>query len=258
LAWFKRSKSESGEGVDAGSTAEAPFTVDADKARQWFQQARAVADARNYEYAITCYLNGIKWDPTNMEAHENLLKVAGVYRSSGGKPASGKEVREMVGDRKRPVDKFAGAELAWVKDATKPDHALKAMQSANRLALSEVAYWIGEWGVRAAAQAKKPSKAMLVNFMDEFEACGGFDKAVECGQAATKVDPSDSNLAARVRNLSAQAAMARGRYDEGTAEEGGFRRSIKDAEAQQALVDDDSIAVGAEAASRRLDRARPE
>lgn len=253
LAWFSRKK-EDGEGGD--ETGGDGLAVDPLKARPWFDRAKVTADTRNYEYAITCYLTGIKWDPTNLEMHENLLEVAGVFRSSGGKPASSKDIKGVMGDKKRPIDKFVGAELAWVRDAMNPALALKAMQAANEVGLSEVAYWIGERGMRAAAHHKKPTKAMFVSLMNEFETCGGWDKAVECGHAAMRLDNTDSKLEGHVRNLSAQATMDRGRYDEGVNEEGGFRSSIKDAEAQKAITEEDSLAVGEEAEARRLARAR--
>lgn len=242
---------------DEGVGGEEPLRLEPEKARAWFDRARTAADTRNYEYAMTCYLTGLKFDPSNMQAHEDLFNVAAVYRSSGGSAASNKEVRSVLGD-KRPVDRLVAAELAWVKDVANPNYALEFTKLAADLGLNEVAYWVAQKGALAAARLKKPNKNLMVKFMDLFEQIGAYDKAVECGDAAVKIDNSDAQLLARVRNLSAQATMSRGRYDSGVNEEGGYRGSIKDADAQRALIEDESITGGEDVEARRIARTKAE
>ena len=255
LSFFGKSRGDddqNGDG-DNGTT----FQVEPEKARKWFDQAKLTADTRNYEYAITSYLNGLKFDPGNMDAHKSLLEVAGLYKSMGGKSATSKELREIA-TGKQVVDKFVAAELAWVKDALNPSLALKFTKIAADMGLSEVAYWAGEMGVRGVLRSKKPTKNAIVHFVDIFERINAADKAVQYGQIAMQLDPTDAQLEARVRNLSAQAAMNKGGYEDNAGEEGGYRKSIKNLDKQVELTEEDSLAIGTDAKQRRLDRAKSE
>ncbi|MBL1215893.1 MAG: hypothetical protein D8M59_00175 [Planctomycetes bacterium] len=257
LAWFNKKKDDqNGTGDQPGDVSTQSFEVQPEKARAWIERAQHAADTYNYEYAIECFLRGIKFDPTDEEIHRRLLEVANLYRQSqGGKPASGKKVREMLAD-KRPVDRLAATELAWVTDFQNPHAAVKFMQVAADLGLGEIAYWAADLGAQVALRHKKRSKNLLVSFVNVFEQIGASDKAVEYGEFALQLDRSDAQLEARVRNLSAQATMDRGKYAENVGEEGGFRASVKDIDKQKELVDDDSYAVGADAAESRLGRAK--
>ncbi len=246
-----------GNGNGNGNEAAPSFNPEPDKARKWFDQARLTADTRNYEYAITCYLSGLKFDPANMEAHQNLFEVAGLYKSTGGKAATGKEIRE-IGSGKTTADKFVAAELAWVKDALNASLALKFTKAAADMGLQEVAFWSGEMGVKAVLRSKKPTKNALMNFVDIFEQINAADRAMQYAQMALQLDPSDTQLETRIRNLSAQSTMNKGGYEDNIGEEGGFRKSIQDIDKQIELTEEDSMALGSEGQSRRLTRAKDE
>ncbi|MFW5652972.1 MAG: tetratricopeptide repeat protein, partial [Planctomycetota bacterium] len=225
------------------------------KARAWFERARHATDTRNYEYAVDCFLNGIKFDPGNMSAHEDLLKAANMYRSTSNKKFPSKKIRDTLGD-KRPVDKLAAAELAWANDPTDANAALKTMKYANEVGQPELAYWVGDLGVRALVRGKKVTKNQLIPFIDQFEGAGAFEKAVEIGEAALRIDPSDANLQGRVRNLSAQATMNKGSYEDSAGQEGGFRASVRDMSKQQQLSEDEAIAASEDTQQSRLARAK--
>jgi len=254
LAWFKRKDGGNGSsGADDGGG----LNIQPEKARAWFNQARTAADTRNYAYAITCYLNSIKFDPTNIEAHKSLFEIANLYNRAGGKPATGKEIRSMLGD-KRPVDRLAAAEFAWITDAVNINLNLKFVSEAADLGVTEVAYWAGEIGVSVLYRTKKPAKSAYVQYVDLFEQIGAFEMAVKVGEVAFNLDRSDAPLQARIRNLSAQATMDKGRYEANVGEEGAYRGSIRDAEAQKQLIEEDTFAAGTEAMVRRIARARAE
>ncbi|MCL4212202.1 MAG: hypothetical protein KJZ68_16245, partial [Phycisphaerales bacterium] len=68
------------------------FVPDPEKARKWFNHARTALDSTNYEYALTCFANGIKFDPEDMAAHTGMYEAAIKLKTKGGKPASGKDV----------------------------------------------------------------------------------------------------------------------------------------------------------------------
>ena len=256
MAFFRRKGGDSSSPNGDGG-ADGGLNIQPEKAHAWFRQARTAADTQNYPYAIQCYLNGLKFDPTNVESHKALLEIAGLYRARGGKPASGREIREMLGEKK-PTERLAAAELAWVTDATDNALNLKFITEAAGLGLTEVAYWGGEWGVNALARNKKPSKNAFVEYVDLFERIGAYEMAVRVGEIALAMDRTDAKLQARIRNLSAQATMDKGRYDQNVGQEGSFRTSIRDAKGQQERIEDESLAAGEEAVARRIARAKAE
>lgn len=253
MAWFNRKEN----GDDSEETPESTLETQPQKARAWFKQAQTAADTRNYQYAIDCYLSGFKFDPTDLENHKKLFEIASLYRSAGGKPASGREVRKMLGDKK-PFDRLAAAELAWVTDAFNVNNNLKFLSEAAALGLTDIVHWAGEIGVNVLARSKKPTKNQFVQFVDAFEQAHAYDLAVKVGDAALSMDRADAQLSARIRNLSAQATMNRGKYDENVGESGSFRGSIRDADAQKQLVEDDAMAGGSLTVGRKIERARKE
>ena len=98
-------------GVSTGTGGPVPeFTPEPEKARKWFDFAKTYAESTNFEAALNAYANGIKLDPETMSAHEGMLVVARKYVSRGGKPATGKEIKQI--EDAHPVSKFAAAEFA--------------------------------------------------------------------------------------------------------------------------------------------------
>ncbi|MEM6853880.1 MAG: hypothetical protein AAF593_05675, partial [Planctomycetota bacterium] len=79
-----------GAGDNGGGEAAASgpsFPRDPRKARKFFDHAETVAEAKNYDYAIEMYINGLRHDPDNMTRHEELLDVAKRRKVGGGKKA---------------------------------------------------------------------------------------------------------------------------------------------------------------------------
>ena len=109
-----------GKGDGAGDTSESrgkgDFVPQPEKARKWFDYGRNAADTSNFEYALTCYANGIKLDPDAMSAHEAMYEVAVKHMGRNGPSATGKEIKLI--DDGTQVGRFAAAEFAWMKDLT--------------------------------------------------------------------------------------------------------------------------------------------
>jgi predicted negative regulator of RcsB-dependent stress response len=80
-----------------------------------------------------------------------------------------------------------------------------------------------------------------VKLLDIFDQADAFDLAVEAGQTAMNLDPSDGNLAARVKEMLASSAIKRGKFEETKGQQGGFRQSIRDADKQAQLEAEDAI-----------------
>ncbi len=246
FGFFKREKTDDAVGGDAkaeGDAAASPdagFEPDPRKAKRFFEHAETIADARNYDYAVELYVNGLKHDPDNMAMHEALHEVAKRRKVGGGKPAG--LIESMKSGGSTSMDKMLHAERLWSMDPMNPrlmrdvmKHAVAADGEHPDLHLGEVAYWVGVLVLNAAV-AGKPDKGVLLSLIDLFAAVGRFDKAVEACRHAIGLDPTNSELQNRCKELDAEHAMAKGNYGKGAkVAEGGYRNQIKDGDAQGAL-----------------------
>lgn len=265
MAFFKR-KNKSGDEESASATAtnggsgagdeqtasgdrsgDTQYPRDPRKARSWFERAKTVADSRQYDYAIQCYLSGLKFDPDQMDQHEALHDVAMKRKVSGGKTAGFLDKAPVSG--KHPVERMLEAEYKWAKDPQNPTHALAAMEQAAKAELEEVAYWLGEHVVEANRTAKKPVKAMYIKARDFFAQINAYDKAADACRLALVMDPQNMTLARELKALEAERTIQQGRYDE----KGDFQKSVKDLKGQVEAIQEEAIAK-TEAAKEQLIR----
>ncbi len=253
LRFSKKKPQDSDQPGDAGKNAS--FSPDSETARGWFEHGRKAADP---DYALTCFANGIKLDPTLMSAHEAMFEAALKYAAAGGKPAAGKDIRKIDGPH--PVAKFAAAEYAWLKALNNATLALKFIESTVK-----AIEWAGEAGrwhcprvLSVLRRQKKPSKSHFMVAKDLFPELGAWDEALAAAADALQLDPQDTSLETELKDLSAQRAMDQGRYEEAGGEEGGFRKFVKDPNKQRELEESDAIAGGLDVAGRNLERASKE
>ncbi len=234
-------KRNGGDGAGTG------YKPDPRRAQRFFEHAEAVADARNYDYAIECYTSGLRYDPDNVNKHEALRQVALRRKVAGGKPAGFAEKLKAGGGS--PIDRMLHVEMLWSKDPLNAklmrefmQRCVEADEAEPDLNLGEVAYWVGELVVEFASQGGKPSKRALIQTRDLFARIRAFGKAVEVCKMALRLDPDDDNLLSELKNLEAERTMQEGGYGEQRqVEEGGFRQFVRDSDKQEALEQDDRI-----------------
>lgn len=245
---------EASEQFDAGQ-----LQIQPGKARQFFDRAKAIEQTGQNEYALTLWIGGLRLDPSYMDALEKVVGLASlVAQNNKGKPTkdtlsatqSGKSDHKMI-------DRWLEALVRWGSKLTDPIAAVRATELAGKLSLGEQTYWIGEKALRIVQNDKKPTKELLVKLMDAFAAIGAFDLAVQAGDAATKLDPADGALSAEVRNMSAQATMSRGGFDQ-SGQEGGFRANLKDADKQRQLEEGERLVKTEEVKDRLVNEAETE
>ena len=253
LRFSKKKPQDSDQSDDAGK--DAAFSPDPETARGWFDHGHKAADP---DYALTCFANGIKLDPALMSAHEAMFEASLKYAAAGGKPAAGRDIRKIDGPH--PVAKFAAAEYAWLKDLNNASLALKFIESTIK-----AIEWAGEAGrwhcprvLSVLRRQKKPSKSNFMTAKELFPELGAWDEALAAVADALQLDPQDTSLETELKDLSAQRAMDRGRYEEAAGEEGGFRKFVKDPEKQRALEEAGAVAAGLDIAGRNLERASKE
>jgi tetratricopeptide (TPR) repeat protein len=243
-----------GDGGKAGGAPEEGPSSSPDKAAVFFDRAKTVQEATNYEYAMTLWLQGLRQEPTSMRGLEGFWSSAVSFMNeSGGKPPSRETLREFGG--RSDVEKYLEALLQWGIKQLDALLAVRAAEAAAKLNMPEPVYWIGNRAMHVAAVEKKPRKDLFIKLMEIFGKVGAFDKAVESGGAALKLDPTDGKLSAEVRNLAAQATMNKGGYEQ-SGQAGGFRANIKDLERQRQLEEGERIVKTEEVVDRLLREAK--
>ncbi|MEM8738736.1 MAG: hypothetical protein AAGG38_09715 [Planctomycetota bacterium] len=241
MAFFSKKKNEASaagaEALDGGSGGSSAgdaagggsFEGDPRKARRFFEHAETVSEAKNYDYAVEMYINGLAHDPDNMGRHEELLEVAKRRKVSGGKKAGLKDKLKSSGSD--AVSKMLDAERVWAMDFGDPalmrefmKRAVEADEAEPGLSLGEVAFWIGSMAMDLPGL--KPKAKEYVQLRDLFARIGRFDKAVEACKRAIRLDMNNQNLMAELKNLEAEHYAATNT----STQKGGFRENVADAE----------------------------
>ena len=248
-------KDAGGGGGGKKAARAADNTPDPRKARKFFDYARTVSDARNYDYAIVCWVNGLKHDPENMDAHEKLREVALRRMVAGGK-AAGMRAKKNMPSGRTAADKMLAAEFLWAHDPLSATHAMNTMAAAAKAELFEVAYWVAGFALEANdTAAKGPNKAVYLKIKDVCSQMKAWDKAVEAQRRLVMMAPNDMPMLQELKQLEAEATVSQGGYgEEGTS----FRRAIKDADKQKALEEQDAIAATDTQVDSNIERSRAE
>lgn len=236
LAFFGKNQ---GGAVAAGGDDEGDRPdINPAKAKAWFSQAKTVQETGSYDYAMNCWLSGLAFDPTDMDALEGFMSAA-VSLAGESKKGPGKETQKAA-TGKGNVYKYTSALLAWGSKPRDAAAAVKAAIAAAGQKLPEPAYWIGERALQLTLADPKVKKDALLKLMRAMEQIEAFDLAVKAGEAAVRLDPSDNALESQVRNMAAQATIGRGGFDNAN-QQGGFRDNIRDSEKQKLLDAADRI-----------------
>ncbi len=232
------------------------FTPSPAKAASWFKHAEVSHQSTNYEYAMTCWLKGLGFDPANREALESFYKSAQAFGAKRSKPGPTKDQLKSF-DGKGPVNKYLSALLQWGGKPMDAAAALKAVDAASALQLRENAAWLGMFALRAARGEAKPRKDVFVKLLDVFEKNELWELATKAGEDAVTLDRSDGALSDRVKQVSAKAAMTSGGFDDAT-EEGGFRKNLKDSAAQEKIRQQSSVVKTEDSAAAEIESAKAE
>ncbi len=210
------------------------------KAEKFFQHARAMFEASNYEYSAQLWLSGMRFDPNNKSGLEGFFGAIGRFMEEGaGKKTVSKDVVKSVSG-KGDVDRYLYSLLEWGQKPSDSSLAVKAAELAAKLTLAEPTLWITDRAFGLAMREKKINKSALLKCSEAFGRAGSFEKALVAAEQALKLDPTDGELAGKIRSLAAQATMNKGGYDK-SGQEGGFRANIRDADKQRQLDEAERI-----------------
>lgn len=202
-----------------------------EKAKAFFSRAEEVAATDNFDYAINMFIEGLRRAPDELEDGHKPLRHNALIRQGkkGKKPSIIEKMKHSRG--KGPLENMLNAEYLLAKDPDNLTYAEQMLKAAVAGNYKNTADWIANLIFEANKASEKPSLQTFMLLRDSYTKLGKYDKAVNaCGWAA-KLKPDDAALADELRNLSANLAVQKGKYDQG----GNFRDSIKDKDAQQKL-----------------------
>ena len=208
---------------------------DQKKAQVFFEKARAVADANQYEFAIEMQLNGLNIDPNSVEAHQALRDVAMRRKANGGKALGMFKAMQLRKPTKDDKTNMLNAEKLLAYDPGNTDFMLSMMQNAHRAGYFDTVMWIGPILERANADSPKPEFNKFITLKDIYKSLEQWKPATRACQHAAALRPDDMDLQTELKNLGALVTMTDGKYDKG----GGFTESIRDPEKQRKLLVDD-------------------
>ncbi len=202
------------------------------KAKVFFDRARTVAATGQYDFAIMMYLEGLNIDPDCVEAHQELREVALRRKASGGGSLGMFDRAKVKTNTKDDKLNMLGHEKLLSYDPGETDYMIGLMQNAHRAGYVATVLWIGTELLRANAQAKKPDKKKFMILKDVYKELKQWTRAIEACGAARQVDPTDMDLSAELKNLSALETMGKG-YQTATS----FKDVQKDKDGQQRLME---------------------
>jgi tetratricopeptide (TPR) repeat protein len=210
---------------------------DLTKAKVFFERAEEVAATGNFDYAIDMYLEGLRRAPNAVEeGYMPLRQMALLRQSRGGKKPS------MMDKIRRSRSKDALEEMLnnvwlWAREPDNTAYCEAIMKAASAGGFKRTAEWMADVVFDAAASNPKQSFQTFVLLKETYSAARQWEKAIKALQYAIRLKPSELALADELRNLSAELAVKKGKYDQ----EGDFRQSLQDKERQDKLQAQDAV-----------------
>ena len=222
------------------------------KAEVFFAKAEKVASAKIYDYAIELYLEGLRAAPETAEhGHAKLRELALLRQVKGGKkPTMMEKAKHLRG--KTALEKMINAEFLFAKDPDHLPYAEAILKAAIDADYRKTAKWIADLIFAANNAADKPSFHTYISLKDSYVAIEQFDRALAACQRASRMKPSDADLAQEFQSLSAEMTVSKGKYDQG----GDFRKSIKNRKQQEKLQAQEGVVRSDEYQTSVIEQAR--
>jgi Tfp pilus assembly protein PilF len=207
------------------------------KAKLFFERAAEAGVSNNFDYAIDMYLEGLRLEPDALqEGHLPLRELALSRQVKGGrKPSVLERMKYLRG--KTPLEQMLNAEYLLAKDPDNLSYAEGVLKAALAGGYKKTASWISDLLFAANNASQSPSLHIYLLLKDSYATIQQWDRAVAACRYAAKMRPDDDEIADEIQRLSAEMTVARGKYDQ----EGDFRKSIKNREAQEKLQSQQAV-----------------
>ena len=243
--------------------------ADKSKARQWFEKATGLREKQNYDFALECYVTGLRfWPEAVEEGHKPLWSLAVQRRQAGGKKPGMMEALKKPMTGKDALQAMLNAELLLGKDPTNGTYFDGLLKNAVKAGLLETVKWIAPRALDSLKADKKVSaarfkafRAALVEAAERADRLGDGETAALCYEQAVLAvealltrNPTDMALRDEQRDLAGKLTITKGKY----VEAGSFRDSLQDAGAQKLLHDKERVKQGEQTLEALIGAARAE
>jgi hypothetical protein len=210
---------------------------DRKKAQAFFEKGKKVADAAQWDFAISMFLDGLRIDPENTDAHQTLRDISLKRKASGGKGLGFMELMKLKKPNKDDKENLITAVRILAHDPGSTDNMVAVAQAAHKGGFYDTATWAARLAMQMnISNPKKPDFKTFIILKDIYKNLMLFEEAVEANQWATKLKPDDMDLQKEGKDLGAQLTMAKGKYMTGKS----FRDSVRDMDKQHELMEKDS------------------
>lgn len=229
------------------------LTPDADrkKAQRLFEHARKVADTGQHDYAIELYIQGLSFDPENIEMHTELRRISLTRKATGGKPLGTFKAMPLKKTGKDQKQNLLNAETLLAYDPGNLTYMVNMLKAAQKGGFHKTALWIGPQVMRSNLEGKQDTSIFLM-LKELYKEIGEYKLASEALNYAAASRPDDAELQHELRELAAQMTIKGGGYGAG----GDFRKSMRDADKQRALQEDEADVRDTDAMAGQIARAR--
>lgn len=213
-------------------------------ARKCFDHARKMGDAKNYDYAIELYMQGLGMWASAVEEGLKMLRVVGVARRQAGKGAPGfLTTRKFPVGGKDALKNLLSAYNLFALDPMNSQYHEAILVNAAKLGLARVGLWIAPilWESFSREGKMSPARSEVIfkalnEVGDRLQAASDYKSAAEVfkvsqyfADAWKQAQPDKPEAHRAVSAASSKLTIVVGRFD--TDED--FRSSLKDAEAQR-------------------------
>jgi len=183
-----------------------------------FERGAQATMKGNLDYALRLYMDGLKYNPRDVEkGHTGLRELSLLRRGSGKGGGIGSIFTQLKGTLSqtlgRPKEAMMDLLAAVASNPQNVTLLAQLMQTARRLGYIEVAIFWGEAAREESVRSKKPQKQIFTTLADMYESVRDFKKALDSLAFAIRIDPGDRTLDQRSKNLAAQVSIASSRLE---------------------------------------------
>ena len=205
-----------GAGQTPGEGQAAPAEELAPENRQmadnYFERAAQATAKSNFDYALRLYMDGLKYNPRDVEkGHKGLRELSLQRRGSGKGGGLGSIFTQAKGmfsqTLGRPKEAMMDLLSAVASNPQNVTLLAQLMQTARRLDYINVAIFWGEAAREESVRSKKPQKQIFTTLADMYESIEDYQKALDALTFAIKLDPGNRSLDQRCKNLAAQISI---------------------------------------------------
>jgi TolA-binding protein len=207
------------------------------KAKLFFDSAAEASVSNNFDYAIDMYLEGLRCNPDALQDGHLPLRELALSRQvrGGSKPTMFERIKYLRG--KTPLEQMLNAEYLLAKDPDHLPYAEAMLRAAMAGGYKQTAKWMADLLFVVNNSSGSPSVQAYLLLKDSYNAMGLLDRALAACQYAARMRPDNAEIADEAQRLSAELTVSRGKYDQ----QGDFRNSIKDREAQDKLHSQEAV-----------------